>query len=93
MPRNFWSENRAGAGVRLDGIRPGRDAGSLPAANCIAIFDIMFYRYQLNLSWFPKSDVRFQAANNSQDQRARPAVFSGARRLGSRISAEGEIDG
>jgi hypothetical protein len=36
----------------------------------------------------PMRTCGFQAASNSQDQRARPLFFSGAMRLGSRISAE-----
>src|SRR5689334_18335574 len=37
---------------------------------------------------FPKSDVRFQTASNSQDQRARPLFFRAQCGWVSRISAE-----
>jgi hypothetical protein len=48
----------------------------------------MCYHHRRECIVVPKADARFQAAGNSQEQRARPLFFPGAMRLGSRISAE-----
>ena len=48
----------------------------------------------VNVLWFPEWDVRFLAASDSQDQRARPLFVSGATRVGFKdFCGADEIDG